>query len=95
VPVVYDGYNLPHIAAGLGRVVPTGDVPALTAAIRELVNILPTALAQPEAVLLDLDVGKVSIKEFTRLAQNHTAAFAFDAIGTQIRQRLLRIAGRG
>ena len=33
IPVGYASYNLPEIANGLGRMVPTGDVAALTEAL--------------------------------------------------------------
>ena len=46
VPLVYDAYNLPHIAARLGRTTPPGDVPALAAALADLARAVPGALAR-------------------------------------------------
>ena len=43
--IVYDNSNLPHIAAGFGRVVPTGDVEALSAAIAAFVDALKSGRA--------------------------------------------------
>jgi glycosyltransferase involved in cell wall biosynthesis len=93
VPLVYDAYNLPHIAAGLGRVVPTGDIGALAAAMRELVHALPAALAHPMEALLRLDRGQTSVVEFSDLAHRHTDDFTFETVGTQMRQRLLNHLG--
>ena len=36
IPIGYASYNLPYIANKLGRMVPTGNVAALTAALDEV-----------------------------------------------------------
>ena len=94
VPLVYDAYNLPHIAAGLGRVVPTGDIAALAAALRDLVQALPAALALPTEPLLSLDRGPTSVAAFSDLAHRHTAHYAFDVVSARMRERLWQLAER-
>src|SRR5208282_1283199 len=47
IPVGYASDNLPYIANKLGRMVQTGDVAALTAALGEILKSLPGALAEP------------------------------------------------
>ncbi|HUB48839.1 MAG TPA: glycosyltransferase [Acetobacteraceae bacterium] len=91
VPLVYDAYNLPHIAAGLGRVVPTGDIGAFAAAMADLVRTLPAAIEHSTEPLLLLDRGPTSVTAFSDLAQRHTANFAFKTVGDQMRDRLLQL----
>lgn len=93
VPLAYDGYNLPHVIAGLGRTVPTGDVSALAAAMADLVESLPAALQRPTEALLALDRGPTSVAEFDDMARRHTDGFAFEAVGAQMRQRVLACMG--
>lgn len=94
IPVVYDAYNLPHIAAQLGRVVPAGDVGALAAALEEMARAIPLALAQPTEPLLPIDCGPVSAFAFGTLAHQHTAGFAFAPIASEMRQRVLDALAR-
>ena len=91
IPLTYNAYNLPHIVAGLGRVVPSGNIDALTAALEDLVRTLPAALEHPTEPLLTLDRGKMSVATFTDLAHRHTASFAFEVVSTEIRNRLLQL----
>jgi len=95
VPLVYDAYNLPRIAGGLGRVTPTGDIGRLAVALDSLTRELPPALERPDEPLLSLDRGRTSITEFSSLALRHVAGFAFDAVSAEIRERLLRLAVNG
>jgi glycosyltransferase involved in cell wall biosynthesis len=91
IPLVYDAYNLPHIAARLGRATPPGDVAALATALADLVRAVPAALAHPSEPVLPLDRGKTSACDFAALAAEHTAGFGFVAVGRLMRQRLLRL----
>lgn len=92
IPVAYDSYNLPNIVAGLGRVVPAGDVSALAAALAAVAEAIPVALEQPETALLPLDSGPVTAGGFAGLVAEHVDAFRFDRVGFQMRQRVLRLA---
>jgi glycosyltransferase involved in cell wall biosynthesis len=94
IPVVYDAYNLPHIAGQLGRVVPAGDIEALAAALEELAQAVPLALARTAEPVLPIDRGLVSADDFTRLAHQHTAGFTFATLGGEMRQRLLTALAR-
>lgn len=91
VPVVYDAYNLPLIANHLGRVVPTGDVDALAAAIGEVAAAIPAALASPSVAMLPLDRGATSAAQFTDLAHGHVAAFAYDVVKSEMRSRVCQL----
>lgn len=89
VPLVYDAYNLPHIANRLGCVVSTGDVEALAAGLSKLVLAQLDGLARPYEAGLPLDRGPTSVHEFDRLAQRWTQEFTFERIAAQTRERLL------
>jgi glycosyltransferase involved in cell wall biosynthesis len=91
VPLVYDAYNLPHVAARLGRVVSPGDIAALSLAMTELGSAIPDALSRPNEPLLPIDRGMTSVKEYAALAGKHTATFNFSSVALQMRQRLRRL----
>lgn len=95
VPLVYDAYNLPHIANRLGRIVPTGDVEGLTAALSELVSAQVHGMASPDEPVLPLDRGRTSVHEFDQLAQEWAQEFTMERIASQTHDRLLQLtAGR-
>ncbi|MDX8531113.1 glycosyltransferase family 4 protein [Mesorhizobium sp. VK25D] len=94
VPLVYDAYNLPHIANRLGCVVPTGDVEALAAGLSKLVLAQLDGMAKPDDPVLPLDRGPTSVHEFDHLAQQWVQEFTFERIAARTRERLLRLAGR-
>jgi glycosyltransferase involved in cell wall biosynthesis len=91
VPLVYDAYNLPHIAAGLGRVVPPGDIGALRRGIFDLAAAIPAALAQPDQPLLPIDREPTSVEKYNALVADYTAQFSFASVTREMRQRLLRL----
>jgi glycosyltransferase involved in cell wall biosynthesis len=93
VPVVYDAYNLPHIAAGFGRVVPAGDVAGLAAVLTELAGAIPGAIARPAEARLPVDRGLLSADDFALLTRRYADGFSLDAIGSEIKQRLIVLAG--
>lgn len=88
IPVGYDAYNIPHVVAGLGRLVPPGDIAALAAAMSELVATLSEA---GSAALLPLDRGLTSLADFAALTDRHVAAFEWDSIVSGVAARLLRL----
>jgi glycosyltransferase involved in cell wall biosynthesis len=94
IPVVYDGYNLPHIAAGLGNVVRAGDIVSLASAIERISCAIPIALGDLEAPHLQLDRGPTSVNEFTKLARDHVASFDFEKVAVEMRQRLLDVTSK-
>jgi glycosyltransferase involved in cell wall biosynthesis len=91
IPLVYDGYNLPHIAAGLGRVVPAGNIDSLAAALEHLARAIPIGLANPGKSVLPLDRGLTSADDFSRLAGRHVGSFKFESVAMTMRRRLLRL----
>ena len=92
IPLVYDAYNLPHIAAHLGRVVPPGDIGALAAALGDLATSIPAALTSPSEPLLALDRGMTSAAVFTELAHSHVAAYSYETVVAAMQDRVLRLA---
>jgi glycosyltransferase involved in cell wall biosynthesis len=95
VPLVYDAYNLPHIANCLGTVVPTGDVEALAAGVSNLVFALSHGMASPDEPVLPLDRGPTSVHEFDQLAQQWTQEFTFDRVAAETRGRLVQLLANG
>lgn len=88
VPVVYDASNLPLMVDGLGRVVACGDVPALSAALTELVQTMPAAIRYSDRPGLPLDCGSASVREFDARAKIRARDFAFERVARLTRERL-------
>jgi glycosyltransferase involved in cell wall biosynthesis len=94
IPLVYDAYNLPHIANSLGCVVPTGNVEALAAGLSKLIFGLADGMEKHDEALLPLDRGLTSVSEFDRLAQQWAKEFTFDSIACRTRKRILHLIGK-
>lgn len=92
IPIVYDAYNLPRIAAHLGRVLPTGNVGCLAAALAEFSKLIPRALADPTKPLLALDRGDTAAAQFSELAHLQVTAYEPEAIRETMQGRVLRLA---
>lgn len=88
IPVAYDGYNLPEIVNGLGRIVPTSDRAALAAAIEELAAGLDRALADEDRVSLPLTRGLMSVNQFNRERLIYVQRFTSARIEGDIRARV-------
>jgi hypothetical protein len=84
VPVGYAAHNLPHVAHGLGRMVPTGDRGALAAALVELVAALAPLSGRTERRHLPLDCGPLDPAGFDAAAQAHVRSFAFERVATEM-----------
>lgn len=91
VPLVYDAYNLPHIANRLGCAVPTGDVGALAAALSKFVFALLDGMLKPDDPVLPLDRGPTSVRGFDNLAHQWTQEFTFERIAAETRDRVLQL----
>lgn len=83
VPVGYAAYNLPHVAQGLGRMVPTGNLGALAAALVELIAALARTSGGAGSRLLPLDAGLLSPAAFDAAAQSYVRDFTFERVATQ------------
>lgn len=93
IPLGYAAGNLPVMANGLGRLVPTGDVARLEAALRDLVKSLPAALRDPGADRLRLDRGKLSLCSLEKEMAGQVERFAFDRISAEMRARVRQVSG--
>lgn len=90
IPVGYAAYNLPVIARGLGRMVPTGDRAALAAALIELIS----SLAHAGARHLRLDGATLDLAAFDRAAQDYVTEFAFDRVAARMVQSVQALLSR-
>jgi glycosyltransferase involved in cell wall biosynthesis len=84
VPVGYAAYNLPHVAHGLGRMVPSGDRGALATALGELITALAPASGRAHARLLPLDARPLSPAAFDAAAQRYVRDFAFERVAAHM-----------
>ena len=89
IPVGYASYNLPYIANKLGRMVPTGDIAALTGALDDVLRSLPAALAEPEEPCLPLDRGNLSVAEFDRASRDYVQRFTRKQVSGEMLSRVL------
>ncbi|HKX09476.1 MAG TPA: glycosyltransferase family 4 protein [Stellaceae bacterium] len=80
IPVGYAAYNLPVIARGLGRMVPTGDRAALAAALVELISTLGAGGSRH----LRLDGGTLDLAAFDRAAQDYAKEFAPERVAARM-----------
>jgi len=95
IPVGYNAFNIPHIARGLGRLVPTGDRQALGNALVELIEAVASTAVSGVARQLPLDSGPLSPAAFDRAARTYVESFTFDRVADQMvrsARRLLSIA---
>lgn len=95
VPVGYSAFNVPHVVNGFGRLVPAGDVEALSSVLRDLIEALPKALASPRAALLPLDMGLVSVEALAGNVERYVARFGAERIGRAMRKRVNLLVARG
>jgi glycosyltransferase involved in cell wall biosynthesis len=79
VPVGYAAFNLPHVARGLGRMVPVGDRRALAAALAELIDALTANDGRAHAPL-PLDAGSLSVANFDSIAQAYVQDFSVERV---------------
>lgn len=82
IPLATTAGNFPAITAGLGRLVPPGDEPALAEALLALTAALATNVPLP------LDTGPVSITAFDERAAAHVAQFQPDSIAARKHARI-------
>jgi glycosyltransferase involved in cell wall biosynthesis len=85
IPVGYAAHNLRYIADGLCRMVPPGDVAALTEALAETILDAGPAIRDPSA-RLRLDRGLMTAAEFTAAARSHVDQFRRDRIAELTRR---------
>ena len=88
IPIGYASYNLPAISNGLGRMVPTGDIDALHAALAEVMDAIGPALDAPEEPLLPLDKGQTSVRGFDRAAGEYVQTFTFNRLTSATLERI-------
>ncbi len=82
VPVGYAAFNLPHVARGLGCMVPVGDRDALAAALTSLIEVIAPRKDCAVASLLPLDGAPLCATDFDTAALNYVQEFSFERIAT-------------
>jgi len=88
IPIGYSAYNLPTISNGLGRMVPTGDTQALSAALQELMEGIAQSFDAPETPLIRLDRGQTSVRGFDCAAREYVQVFTLDRIASATLERI-------
>lgn len=84
IPVGYAAHNIPHIAHGLGRMVPTGDRQALGNALAEMIEAVAQAPVGTADRRLPLDSGVRGPGAFDQAAQAYVAEFSFERVADQM-----------
>jgi glycosyltransferase involved in cell wall biosynthesis len=87
IPVGYAADNLPNICAGLGRLVPSGDIAGLADALAEVIEDVATA-TQGGQSSLRIDRGATELAAFDSLVDTHVHGFEFYAVRELTRRSL-------
>ncbi|WP_102222797.1 glycosyltransferase family 4 protein [Acidimangrovimonas sediminis] len=90
IPVGYAGYNIPHVAGDLGRLVPPGDIVALANAIAVVVDGIARSQRDTEA-RISLDNGLTRTVDLEALVDSHVAQFEWRAVSAKIAESLLKL----
>ena len=85
--IAYDAGNLPYITNGLGRLVPTGDIPALSSAILDLVDCVLSGPDSPQR-LFRVDCGTLTALEYVERCKRYTSNFNFASFANQFSKML-------
>jgi hypothetical protein len=85
IPVGYAAHNLRYIADGLCRMVPPGDIAALTEALAETI-LDAGAVIRGTSACLRLDRGPMTAAEFAAATHNHIEPFRSERVAETTRQ---------
>jgi glycosyltransferase involved in cell wall biosynthesis len=91
VPVGFAAGNVPHVANGLGRLVPAGEVGALAAALAEIISDLHFAGQAPDEVRLRLDRGPTGLAMFDSLTGDYVRSLESPVVGQIMTSRIKRL----
>ena len=89
--ITYDNSNLPDVAGGLGRIVPTGDIAALSAAIKDFVHMLDRPGRADGSALIDTDSGPKPWRELQEDVRAYAARYSSAAFGPAFREALEKL----
>ncbi len=95
IPIGYAAGNLPDIVAGLGCLVPTGDIDALGASLTRLLQRLRDGLGDISTPMLPLDRGAMSVRQFDQAAQVYVQTYSFERIARTTMDRVRTLAFSG
>ncbi len=88
IPVGYDGYNLPDIINGLGRIAPTGDIGTFADALAEISASLEASLTKVDEACLPLQRGQMSVAQFDDERSAYVQRFTSRAVKDDILSRV-------
>jgi len=83
--ITYDNSNLPDVAGGMGRVLPTGDVAALSRAIADFVRALDSAGRADGSAMIDTDSGRKPWRQLQEDVRAYAARYSPTAFGPAFR----------
>ncbi|HEX4507589.1 MAG TPA: glycosyltransferase family 4 protein [Alphaproteobacteria bacterium] len=86
--IAYDNSNLPDVAGGLGRIVPTGDIAALSAAIAEFVEALDSQGRADGSAAIQTDSGPKSWRQLQEDVRAYAERYSSAAFGPAFRGAL-------
>jgi glycosyltransferase involved in cell wall biosynthesis len=89
--IAYDNSNLPDVAGGLGRIVPTGDIAALSAAIADFVHTLDRPGRADGSALIDTDSGPKPWRELQEDVRAYAARYSPAAFAPAFRKAIERL----
>ena len=92
--IAYDAANLPYQVAGLGRLVPAGNVAALAEAIREHIAALREARRSGQPLLLPLQDRLVNEREWRAAVDNYLELLTVDIYQRRFLALLARVTAR-
>ena len=93
IPVAYEAGNMPDLIAGMGPIVPVGDIEALAQALRALIDWLPEFWAGSGAGPPIGEGRRSGIGEYEERVRAHVAQFTLDEFHARIVRRLSALTG--
>ncbi len=91
--VAYDAGNLPNIVGGLGQVVTTGDVHALTNAASAVVGALGRSRSEGTPLIVPTSSGGLAEAQWRAAVSAHTAAYSAPAYEREFLRLFAELAG--
>jgi len=91
IPIGYDVGNMKYVCEGLGRLVPSDDVEALTQTLIQTASQLRSAYQQPKSGQIVLDRGPMSLGEFDQAAARLIQKYEFEKVAMMIGNRVARL----
>jgi glycosyltransferase involved in cell wall biosynthesis len=92
--VAYDSSNLPNVVAGLGSLVPTGDVGALSTVLVDLARRFQAARERDEELILPAAGGEVSEAAWRVAVAHYVSTYSYEAFKGRFAELVMSLAAR-